>query len=74
MVAVENLNSQAVSFVFPNFDFESFDSEVGNWKNAAEKRKINFAAASFDMTAVVTYMNFGSDSSIEGVDILVEVL
>ena len=74
MVAVENLNSEAVSFDFRNFDFESFDSEVGNWKIAAEKMNLNFAAKNFDMTVVVAYMNFGSDSAIEVVDNLVEVL
>ena len=57
-----------------NFDFESFDSEVGNWKIAAEKRNLNFAAGSFDMTVVVAYMNFGSDSAIEVVGNSVEVL
>ena len=74
MVAVENLKSEAVSFDFQSFDFESLDSEVGNWKIAAEKRKLNFAAESFDMAVVVAYMNFGSDSAIEVVDNLVEVL
>ena len=56
------------------FDFESIDSEVRNWKFAAEKRNLNFAAESFDMTVVVAYMNFGSDSAIEVVDNSVEVL
>ena len=74
MVAVENLNSEAVGFDFQKFDFESFDSEVGKWTIAAEKRNSNFAAESFDMTVVVAYMNFGSDSAIEVVDNLVEVL
>ena len=74
MVAVENLNSEAVSFDSQNFDFESFDIEVGNWKIAAEKRNLNFAAEIFDMTVVVAYMNFGSDSAIEVVDNLIEVL
>ena len=74
MVAVENLNSEAVSFDFQNFDFESLDSEIGNWKIAAEKMNLSFAAESFDMTVVVAYMNFGSDSAIEVVDSLVEVL
>ena len=40
MVAVENLNSGAVSFDFQNFDIESLDSEVGNRKIAAEKKGI----------------------------------
>ena len=40
MVAVENLNSEAVSFDFQSFDFESLDSEVRNWKIAAEKKRI----------------------------------
>ena len=74
MVAVENLNSEAVSFDFQSFDFESLDSDVGNWKIAAEKSDLNFATESFDMTVVVAYMNFGSDSAIEVVDNLVEVL
>ena len=74
MVAVENLNSEAVSFDFQKFDLESLDSEVGNWKIAAEKRNLSFAAESFDMTVVVAYMNFGSDSAIEVVDNSVEVL
>ena len=74
MVAVENLNSEAVSFDFQSFDFENLFSEVGNWKIAAEKRKLNFAAESVDMTVVVAYMNFSSDSASEIVDNLVEVL
>ena len=74
MVAVENLNSETVSFDSQNFDFESFDSEVANWEIAAEKRTFNFAAESFDMTVVVGYKNFGSDSVIEVVDNSVEVL
>ena len=74
MVAVENLNSEAVSFDSRNFDFESLDFEVGNWMIAAGKRNLNFAAESFDMTVVVGYINFGSDSAIEVVDNLVEVL
>ena len=74
MVAVENLNSEAVGFDFQNFDFESFDSEVGNLKIAAERRNLNFAAESFDMTVVVAFMNFGSDSAIEVVDNLIEFL
>ena len=69
MDAVENLNSEAVSFDFQNF--ESFDSEVGNWMTAAEKRNLNFAAESLDITVVVAYMHFGSDSAIEVVDKLV---
>ena len=72
MDAVENLNSEAVSFDFQNFDFGSFDSEVGNRMTAAERRNLNFAAES--ITVVVAYMNFGSDSAIEVVDNLVEVL
>ena len=74
MVAVENLNSEAVSFSLENCDFQSLDSEVGNRKTATEKKNLNFAAESFDMTVVVTYMNFGSDSAIQVVDNLVEVL
>ena len=74
MVAVENLNSGAVNFDSQKFDFESLNSEVGNWKIAAEKRNLNFAAEKFDMTGVVAYMNFGSDSGIEVVDNSVEVL
>ena len=74
MVAVENLNSEAVSFDFQNFDFESFDSEVGNWMTAAEKRNLSFNAKNVDMTVVVAYMNFGSASATEVVDNLVEVL
>ena len=73
MVAVENLSSEAVSFGFQNADFESLDSEVGNRNIAAEKWNLSFAAKKFDMT-VVAYMNFGSDSPIEVVDNLVEVL
>ena len=38
------------------------------------KKNLNFAAESFDMTVVVAYMNFGSDSVIEVVDKLIEVL
>ena len=74
MVAVEKLNSEAVSSDFQDLDFESFDSEVGNWMTAVEKRNLNFAAESFDMIVVVAYMNFGSDSAIEVFDNLVEVL
>ena len=73
-VAVENLNSEAVSFDSHNFDFESVDSEVGNWKIAAKKENLNFAAENFDMTVVMAYMNFGSDSAIEVVDKSIEVL
>ena len=73
MVRVENLNSEGGSFHFQKLDFESFDSEVGKWMTAAEK-KLNFAAESFDMIVVVAYMNFGSDSAIEVVDNLVGVL
>ena len=72
MVAVEKLNSEAVTFDSQNFDFESFDTEFENRKIAAEKN-LNFAAGKFDMTVVVAYMNFGSDSAIEVVDNLVEV-
>ena len=53
MAAVENLNSEAVSFDFQKFDFESFDSLVENLKIAAERRNLNFAAESFDMIVVV---------------------
>ena len=74
MVVVENLNSEDVSFDSQKFDFESFDSEVGNWKIAAERRSLNFAAESFDMTVVVAYMHFGYDSAIEVVDISVDNL
>ena len=74
MVAVENLNSETVSFDSEKFDFESFDSEVENWKIAAERRNFNIAAESFDMTVVVAYMKFGSDSAIEVLDKLVKVL
>ena len=74
MVAVENLNSGAVKFDSQKFDFESLNSEVGNWKIVAEKRNLNFAAENSDMTGVVAYMNFGSDSAIEVVDNSVEVL
>ena len=74
MVAVANLNSEAVSFDFQKTEFESLDSEVGNQKIATEKRNLNFAAESFDMTVVVAYMNFGSDSAIEVFYNLVEVL
>ena len=73
MVAVENLISEAVSFDSQNFVFESFDSEVGNWKIAAEKRNLNFSAESFDLTVVVAYMNFDSDSAFEVVHNSVEV-
>ena len=66
---IENLKPDAASFVF-----ESINSEVGNWKIAAQKRHLSFAAESFDMTVVVAYMNFGSDSAIEVVDNLVEVI
>ena len=74
MVANENLMFEAVSFDFQNFDFESFGSMVGDWMTAAEKNNLNFAAESFDKIVVVAYMNFGSDSVIEVVDNLVEVL
>ena len=74
MVAIENLISEAVSFDFQNFDFESFDSEVGKWTIAAEKKNLSFGAESFDMTVVVVYMNFGSDSAIDVFDNLDEVL
>ena len=74
MVAVENLNSEAVRFDFQNFDFESLNSDVGDWKIAADKRNLNFAGESFDMTVVVEYMNFGSVSAIEVFDNLVEGL
>ena len=74
MVAVENLNSEAVEFDFHNFDFESFVSEVGKLTIAAEKKNLSFAAERFDMTVVVAYMDFGSDSAIEVFDNLVEVL
>ena len=73
MVAVQNLNFEAVSFDFQNFDFEILDSEVGNCKIAAEEKISNFAAETFDMTVVVAYMNFSSDSVIEVVDNLIEV-
>ena len=73
MVAVKNLNSETESFDFRKSDFENFDSEVGNWTIAAEKNNFNFAAKNFDMTVVVAYMNFGSDSAIEVFDNLVEV-
>ena len=74
MVAVDNLNFEAVSFEFRNFDFENFDSEVGRWTIAAEKRNLNFAGESFDMIIVVAFMDFGSDSAIEVVNNSVEVL
>ena len=74
MVAIGKLNSEAVSFDFQNLDFESFDSEVGNWKIAAARRSSSFAAESFDMTVAVAYRNFGHDSAIEVVDNLVELL
>ena len=74
MVAVDNLNSEAVSCDSEISDFESFDSEVGNWNIEAEKRNLNFAAKNFDKTVVVAYMNFGSNSAIEVFDNLVEVL
>ena len=74
MVAVENLNSEAVGFDFQNFYFESFDCGVGNWMTAAEKRNLSFAAKNVDITVVVAYMNLGSDSAIEVVDKMVEVL
>ena len=64
-----------MSFDYQSFVSQSFDCEVGNWKVAAEKKKsLNFAAGSFDMTVVVAYMNFGSDSANEVVDNSVEVL
>ena len=63
MVVVENLNSQAVSFDSPNFDFEGFVSEVENWKIAAKRKSLNFVAEKFVITVVVAYMNFGSDSA-----------
>ena len=50
MVAVENLNSEAVRFGFQNFDFE-----VGKWTIAAEKKNLSFAAESFDMTCRGVY-------------------
>ena len=74
MLAVENLDSEAVSFDFQKFEFESCNSEVGKWTIAAEKRNLNFAAESFDMTVVVAYLNFGSDFAIEVVNISAEVL
>ena len=74
MVAVGSLNSEAVIFDPQKFELESIDSEVKNWKIAAEKLNLNFAAESFDMTVVVAHMNFGSDSALEVVDNLVEVL
>ena len=74
MILVENLKHVAASFDFQSFDFESINSEVGNWKIAAQKRNLNFAAESFDMTVVVAFLNFGSDSAIEVVDNLVEVI
>ena len=74
MVAVQNLISEAVSFDFQNFVSEIFDSEAGKRKIAAEKKGLNFAAGSFDVAVVLAYMNFGSDSAIEGVDNSVEVL
>ena len=73
MVSVEILNSAAVSFDSQNFDFESFDFEVENWKIAVETRNLKFVAEKFDMTIVVAYMNFGSDSAIEVVDNSVEI-
>ena len=63
-----------MSFDFQIFDFESFESEDGNWMTAAEKRNLSFAAKSVDITVVVVYINFGSDSAIEVFDNLVEVL
>ena len=74
MVGVKKLNSEAVSFDSQTFDVENFDSEVGNWKNAAENRRLIFAAGGFDMTVVVASMKFGSDFAIEVVDNSVEVL
>ena len=73
MLAVENLNLEAVSFDFRHFDFKNFGSEVGNWTIAAGKMNLNFAAENVDMSVVVAYMNFGSDSVIEVFDELVEV-
>ena len=75
MVAVETLHSEAVRFESQIFDSDSFESEVGNWKIGAEKRSLNSAAENFDMTVVVVgYMNFVSDSAIEGVHNSIEVL
>ena len=73
MVSVEKLNTGAVSFDSQNFDFERFDSEVEKWKIAAERRNLIFVAEKFDMTVLVAYMNFSSDSAIEVVDNSVEV-
>ena len=74
MVTVEKLKPAAVSFDLQNSDFESFDCEFGIWKIAAEKWNLNLAGESFDMTVVVAYTNVGSDSAIEVVENLVEVL
>ena len=38
------------------------------------KKGMNFPVESFDMRVVVAFMHFGSDSAIEVVDNLVEVL
>ena len=73
MVAVENLNSEAVSFDSQSFGFESLHSEVGNGKIAAEKKNLNFAAESFDMIVIVAYMKSGSGFVLEVVGNLVEV-
>ena len=74
MVAVKYLKVEIVRFDSQSFDFERFVSEAENEKISAERRNLNFVAEYFDMTVVVAYMNFGSDSANEVADILVEVL
>ena len=74
MVAVENLNFEAVSFDYQIFDFHSLDPEVGNRKIAVDKKNLNSAAESVDMTVVVAYTNFADAFATEVVDNSVEVL
>ena len=74
MVLVGKLKFEAVSFDSLNFRFEGPDSQVENSEILAQKRILNFAAETFEMTVVVTYMNFSINSAIEVVDVLVEVL
>ena len=74
MVAVENLNFEAVIFDFQIFDFHSLDPEVGNRKIAVDKKNLNSAAESVDMNVVVAYTNFADDFATEVDDNSVEVL
>ena len=64
MVAVENLNSEAKSFDFEILILKMLILSLETGRLRLKKKKLNLAAKNFDMTVVVAYMNFGSDSAL----------